>query len=316
MIIILEGAERTGKTTLAKALENRGFVYFKDIPHIRDGEIKLFNNLEIMNRLDASLNILRALDKNNINVVVDRFHISEKVFNRFYRNDTLTNFKFFDEILSHMNVKLCLLERELNEEYDKEHPILEGPVLEDLLREFKYQFDKSEIKEKFIFDISKVEVNKIADILTASSEKRDSIEYDFYLASPFFNAEQKERMYYVLNTLRTNGYNVYAPIESGVVSEDEDVGFVSYVFNSNVEAIRSSRKVLAITDGKDMGTIWEAGFAYGIGKPVIYFAETLGDNPFNIMLSESGNGIYTNREDLYRAAKENSFTNKAEVLYE
>lgn len=45
--------------------------------------------------------------------------------------------------------------------------------------------------------------------------------------------------------------------------------------------------VIAITDGKDVGTIWEMGVAYEAGVPVIGVALTLGDNPFNLMLSES-----------------------------
>ena len=38
MIVILEGLERTGKTTLAKIFEERGFVNFKDHNHLRDSQ--------------------------------------------------------------------------------------------------------------------------------------------------------------------------------------------------------------------------------------------------------------------------------------
>ena len=37
-----------------------------------------------------------------------------------------------------------------------------------------------------------------------------------------------------------------------------------------------------------MGTIWEAGVAYQSKKPIIYYAETLGDKPFNLMLAMTG----------------------------
>ena len=47
-----------------------------------------------------------------------------------------------------------------------------------------------------------------------------------------------------------------------------------------------------------MGTIWEAGYAYGIGKPVIYFAETLGDNQFNLMLAQSGRDVFTSQDEV------------------
>ena len=69
---------------------------------------------------------------------------------------------------------------------------------------------------------------------------------------------------------------------------------------------------MAITDEKDIGTIWEAGYAYGIGKEIVYYAETLGNNPFNVMLGKSGIGIFTNHNDLIEASKTGSFFNKNE----
>ena len=47
-----------------------------------------------------------------------------------------------------------------------------------------------------------------------------------------------------------------------------------------------------------MGTIWEAGYAYGINKPVIYFAETLGDNKFNLMLAQSGRDVFMSQDEV------------------
>ena len=70
------------------------------------------------------------------------------------------------------------------------------------------------------------------------------------------------------------------------------------MFNDNCNAIKSSRAVFAVTDGKDVGTIWEAGYAHGIGKPVVYYAETLGDNLFNLMLAQSGNEVFTSQNEV------------------
>ena len=58
------------------------------------------------------------------------------------------------------------------------------------------------------------------------------------------------------------------------------------------------RPVFAVTDGKDMGTIWEAGYAYGIDKPVLYYAETLGNNQFNLMLAESGKDVFLSQDEV------------------
>ena len=141
--------------------------------------------------------------------------------------------------------------------------------------------------------------------------------YDFYLASPFFNEKQIERMESVLSILRLNGNSVFAPYENSVV-ENQNLQVSEYrakIFSKNINAIKASRMVLAITNDKDMGTLFEAGYAYGNNIPVVYFAEDL-DGPFNLMLSESGIGVYTNMTDLMEAAQKGDFTSKAEVIPE
>jgi hypothetical protein len=57
---------------------------------------------------------------------------------------------------------------------------------------------------------------------------------------------------------------------------------------------------VAVTDYKDVGTIFECGYAYRSGKSIIYFAETLGDKPFNLMLAESGTIIIRSTSELNR----------------
>ena len=57
-----------------------------------------------------------------------------------------------------------------------------------------------------------------------------------------------------------------------------------------------------------MGTIWEAGYAYGCNEAcelsgaakivIVYYCETLGDGKFNLMLAQSGDIIITKFEDL------------------
>lgn len=70
----------------------------------------------------------------------------------------------------------------------------------------------------------------------------------------------------------------------------------------NVRGIEESELVIAITDDKDMGTIFEAGHAYASGVPVIYVAFTLGkDGMFNLMLAESGKAACKTVEELEAA---------------
>ena len=316
MLVIIEGAERTGKSTLAKALEDEGFIYFKDIPTACE-MLEDYKPSEMLNRLDAILNLLVKLNTIE-NIVIDRFHISNKVFEEAYRGNEFSGYRMLDRELSLMNTKLVLLERKIDKKYVEEHPKAKSEeALASLQKKFYYWFEKSQIGEKYRYDLAEHRIGDVVAEIVGKKEVRKEVRrrntYDFYLASPFFNEEQLDRMNGILSILRKYGYKVYAPIEAGLVASNASDTFISEVFNSNVEAINHSKMVFAITDGKDMGTIWEAGYAYGIGKPVIYFAETLGDNPFNIMLSESGKGIFTRRIDVIDAAFTDEFYKKEKV---
>ena len=311
MIVILEGLERTGKSTVAEILENNfGFIRFKDHNHLRFMDLK-----SIANRLDSTLSMLVSLDKAGKNIVLDRFHISELIYganDRGYPDYDFDHIYYIDEVLSHLNTKLYLLERNVNNEYVEAFPrkVNESGLLE-YQKKFRYAFDKSYIENKCIYNTSEMSFYDVAKDIANFSKK-----YDFYLASPFFNDEQIKREETIKKTLRGYGFTVYAPREHGIVGSLASQEAVTSTFNSNVEAIDNSRMVLAITDGKDMGTIWEAGYAYGNNIPIVYYAETLGNNPFNIMLSESGVGIFKDYTSFCKACNSNDFYHKEEVAHE
>lgn len=130
-----------------------------------------------------------------------------------------------------------------------------------------------------------------------------------YFASPWFNAEQSEREERVKGKLRELGFNVWSPKESIVCPPNASDEMRKAAFNGNCENIKSCDIVFAITDGKDMGTIWEAGFAAGYSTGldsqdifkqiiIVYYCETLGDGQFNLMLAQSGDIVITKFEDL------------------
>lgn len=311
MIVILEGLERTGKTTVAEILENNfGFIRFKDHNHLME-----MDSTSIANRLDATLSMIVALDKAGKNVVLDRFHTSELIYGTYYRGYSRENFqhiKYIDEVLSHLNTKLILLERTVDEKYKEVFPHSGHEKEIDMMqKDFRYEVDKSYIENKTTYNTSEMSFYDVAKDIVNLSKK-----YDFYLASPFFNDEQIKREENIKKTLRGYGFTVYAPREHGIVGSLASQEAVTSTFNSNVEAINNSRMVLAITDGKDMGTIWEAGYAYGNNIPIVYYAETLGNNPFNIMLSESGVGIFKDYTSFCKACNDNDFYHKEEVAHE
>lgn len=129
-----------------------------------------------------------------------------------------------------------------------------------------------------------------------------------YFASPWFNPEQAEREDRIKNKLRELGFNVWSPKDNCVCSPIGDEEMRQEVFGDNVYNIETCDILFAITDGKDMGTIWEAGFANGINymlKPtdrriiIVYYCETLGPNgQFNLMLAQSGDIVITKFDDL------------------
>ena len=130
-----------------------------------------------------------------------------------------------------------------------------------------------------------------------------------YFASPWFTPEQAEREERVKARLRELGFYVWSPKENSSLSPITDQVIREKIFSANVEHIKSCDIIFAITDGKDMGTIWEAGFANGYNehltrfniKPIkiVYYCETLGPNgQFNLMLAQSGDITITKFEDL------------------
>lgn len=116
---------------------------------------------------------------------------------------------------------------------------------------------------------------------------------DFYVAAPWFRPGQMERLLAMHKILDFYNFSYFAPHLDGIdlplnaTEEDRD-----RTFQDNIDGITNARAVLAITDGLDTGTIWEAGMAYGANVPVQFFAETLGDHPFNVMLAKSAENVF------------------------
>lgn len=307
LIVIVEGLERTGKTTLCKEFEKRGFVYFKDFNRINYHDV---TSLE--GRLDTTLTFLQNLSENGVNVVVDRLHLSEYSYSNVFRKQEgeARNVDYIDNAISKLNSVLILCKSDNDEEYKNRMLLMyTSNQVAELSNRFEYYFNKTEIKNKFEYEFSQYNVSEYVNHVF---EQINYYEYDFYLASPFFKDTQIQREEAVKNALRYEGYTVYSPRENGILTPDATDEVRTKIFKENCEAIQKSHRILAITDEKDIGTIWEAGYAYGLGKEVVYYAETLGDNPFNVMLGKSGIGIFTKYNDLAEAAAAGMFFNKNE----
>ena len=131
-----------------------------------------------------------------------------------------------------------------------------------------------------------------------------------YLASPFFNEEQINRIEKVERLLENRAeYQLFSPRKEILLVPDSSEEDRNHAFRKNIETINDSDLVICITDGKDIGTIWEAGYAYAKNKQILYFCETLGGNPFNVMLAKSAYGIATSFEQLKNMIKTGNLQN-------
>lgn len=108
-----------------------------------------------------------------------------------------------------------------------------------------------------------------------------------YLAGGWFTPEMEEehnRIYWLIKEY----YDVFNPKLASLITKDSTADDMTQTLIGNIEGIKNADVVVVIYDRKDTGTIWEAGCAYALGKPIVYYAETLGDKPFNLMLAKTG----------------------------
>jgi len=121
-----------------------------------------------------------------------------------------------------------------------------------------------------------------------------------YLAGGWFNPEQKKILDEIEKLLlKYDNLLVYSPrkqtqFKSGTKPTRE---ICEIVFNNNIVAIEDCDIMIASTEGKDMGTVFEIGVAYQLSKPIIaiYFH----NESFNLMLEEAAiGGVARNIEQL------------------
>ncbi|WP_353856827.1 nucleoside 2-deoxyribosyltransferase [Bacillus sp. Bos-x628] len=123
-----------------------------------------------------------------------------------------------------------------------------------------------------------------------------------YIAAPFFKADQITRVALVETLLEKHDLTYFSPRKQSAIGPISSPEVRKKSFEMNIRGIEESELVIAITDDKDMGTIFEAGHAYASGVPIIYVAFTLGqDGMFNLMLAESGKAACKTIEELEAA---------------
>ena len=110
-----------------------------------------------------------------------------------------------------------------------------------------------------------------------------------YLASPWFKNNERVMYSQILNKMREQGHEVYAPIEHEIPNawDLSNAEWGRQVFFADIQAIQECDEVWGLNFGmsSDSGTAWECGYAYGIGKTVRQLVYGFGeDKTYSLMM--------------------------------
>ena len=122
-----------------------------------------------------------------------------------------------------------------------------------------------------------------------------------YLASGWFNPVQAEELTKLENIFdkRSNFFELASPRRIFVCPPGAPKSVQDETFEGNLAHIKNADFLVVNTRDKDIGTIWEAGFAHAINIPIVYFCAGLPEGAkFNLMLARSGIKVCTSFEQL------------------
>lgn len=147
--------------------------------------------------------------------------------------------------------------------------------------------------------MSNIDNDVLADILASRTCEHEARGYA-YIAGGWFNKDEVYCLEQLTDAFERMQIHTYEPRrDSPQISYDPTEAERDRNFQSNLDAIKHSDFVIASTQGKDMGTIWECGYAFAHGIPVFGFAPLLpAGAPFNLMLAQSMMQVFTSVEQL------------------
>ena len=122
-----------------------------------------------------------------------------------------------------------------------------------------------------------------------------------YLAAGWFNPVQAEELTMLESIFdkRSEFFELASPRRIFVCPPNASKEVQDATFFGNLEHIQAADFLLVNTRDKDIGTIWEAGYAYSLNKPIIYFCPGLPEGAkFNLMLARSGVKVCTSFSQL------------------
>lgn len=124
-----------------------------------------------------------------------------------------------------------------------------------------------------------------------------------YIASPFFEPKERAAAIKTCEHFRSLGHSVILPLEHKFpdaynMPNDE---WGKAVFDYDIESIQSADFIVCLSYGRNStaGTNWEAGYAYGIGKPVLV-VEMPGVNLMSLMLVNGSHAVFNGLDRLFK----------------
>jgi thymidylate kinase len=155
-IVILEGVNRTGKSTLAALLSTYGYSVMKDnsVHNVCASERMVYSKGGIL----ATTQVLEAISNQNVKLVIDRFHLTELVYGEIERGYFAGYVWGIDDRLAKAGVKLVYMDDDIKAINERA-----GKDLERLKFIFDFAFQDSKM-EKFKYNL-KEPVKKVINWL-------------------------------------------------------------------------------------------------------------------------------------------------------
>ena len=121
-----------------------------------------------------------------------------------------------------------------------------------------------------------------------------------YLAAGWFNPTQAEELTRLESICDSRSWiDLASPRRIFVCPPDAPKDVQNATFQGNLDHIETADFLIVNTRDKDIGTIWEAGYAYAKSVPIVYFCQGLpAGAKFNLMLARSGVKVCTSFEML------------------
>ena len=153
MLILIEGASKSGKTTFCDYLNSqlKGSLFYKGIYR------ESFNDIKENWRLGCFLSLIELSNEIKKPIIVDRFHLSEFYFSQEYRNGIFTSDYFQrieEEILNISHLLLFIDSKEMSDESNKLEILFNDSKLDKFIGSRQWMYNHLDLISRIIDEAS------------------------------------------------------------------------------------------------------------------------------------------------------------------